>query len=74
MPVSDIYRQVTGRVGCDRDWIRIGKALATEYRARHPGQEPVEVERIIKNTTRMVKAYSTIEDPWIVDFVRQNID
>lgn len=73
MPISDLYREITGCGGTKNEWIRIGTAVAKEYRLRHNGQEPASVERAIGGTTRMVKAYSLIEDPWVRDFIRQMI-
>jgi hypothetical protein len=70
IPASDLFRQVTGRAGDKNDWNRVGRYLVKEFRTRHGGAEPSKVERMIDGTTRMVNAYSSIEDPWIVEFVR----
>lgn len=70
MPITDIYRSVTGKVGDKAAWMRIGAAVAKEYRKRNPDKKLVRVERLIDGTTRMVNVYSTTEDPWLVEFVQ----
>ena len=69
MPISDIVREVTGRHGTKKQLQALGKMLAREYRARHDGEDPPNSERFIDGTTRMVKAYSMIEDSWVRDTV-----
>jgi hypothetical protein len=70
IPVSDIYHKVTGRRGDSVEWQRLGTALSKEYRKRHDGQAPLKSERLLHGSTRMMNAYSPIEDPWIEDFAR----
>ena len=65
LPISDIVRDVTGRQGSKRELMALGKMLAKEYRERNGGTDPPEAERFIDGTTRMVKAYSMTEDPWV---------
>lgn len=71
-PISDLFRSITGRPGNKSSWIKIGAAVVKEYRKRHDGQSPAKMERFIDGTTRMVNAYSTTEDPWLVDFIKAN--
>ena len=47
-----------------------GRELAKDYRSHHDGQEPHRVEKTIDGTLRRVLAYSTDDDPWIVDCVK----
>lgn len=72
LPLSDIYRQVHGRQGGRAVLMKLGRDVAKEYRNRHEGQDPPECERFIDGTTRKVKSYSPVNDPWITDFVRQH--
>lgn len=55
MPISDLYRELTGCSGSKQEWMRVGAAVAKEYRQRHGGRDPAAVERAIDGTTRMVK-------------------
>lgn len=71
MPISDLFQEITGKRGTKSDWVRIGAAVAKEYRNVHPGKEPNKVERFVDGTTRNINAYSLIEDPWIRDFVEE---
>ena len=70
MPISDIYKHVSGQSGNKSSWMKVDGLVAKEYRERHKGEKPMQVERFIDGTTRLVNAYSLIEDPWIVDVVR----
>lgn len=74
VPVSDVVHHITGgsKRGIDNALLsRVGVAVAAEYRNRHIGDEPGLAERLVDGTTRMLKSYSTIEDPWVVDCVRR---
>lgn len=73
LPISDIVKEVTGRAATKNELLRLGKQLAQEYRTRHDGKQPMETERFIDGTTRMVKAYSMHMDPWINDFVKARL-
>lgn len=73
LPVSDIVREATGRNGTKQELLRLGRLLAAEYRRRHDGNQPDEAERYVDGTTRMVKSYSMISDPWIKNFVVNSI-
>lgn len=73
MPISDIVREATGRTATKQQLMRLGRLVASEYRARHDGKDPEEAERFIDGTTRMVKAYSMHSDPWIKEFVTENL-
>lgn len=73
IPISDIVREATGRTATKQQLMRLGKLVASEYRARHNGKDPEEAERFIDGTTRMVKAYSMHTDSWIKEFVRENM-
>lgn len=69
LPLSDICREVTGRAGTKTELMTLGRLVARAYRDRHCGADPPEVERCIDGTTRMVKAYSPADDPWVRDVV-----
>lgn len=69
LPLSDICREVTGRACTKTELMTLGRLVARHYRERHDGADPPEVERCIDGTTRMVKAYSPRDDPWIRDVV-----
>jgi hypothetical protein len=70
MSVSDLYHKTTGNRGNNAIWLKIGKALSKEYRRLHQGKPIPQVERRIDGTTRMINVYSTIEDPWIEEFIK----
>lgn len=69
LPISDVFREVTGRAGSRTELMTLGRLVSRTYSARHGGARPPEVERCIDGTTRMVKAYSPVDDPWIRDFL-----
>ncbi|RYE95186.1 MAG: hypothetical protein EOO77_43360 [Oxalobacteraceae bacterium] len=73
LPISDIFREVTGRSGTKAQLMSLGRLVSRAYSARHGGASPPEVERCIDGTTRMVKAYSPVDDPWIRDFVANSL-
>jgi prophage antirepressor-like protein len=69
MPVSDLWRELTGSIGKKSDHMRLGSVISAEYRRRHD-TAPMKVERFVDGTTRMVNAYSLRSDPWIREFAR----
>lgn len=73
MPISDIYRVVTGKVGKKEDWIRIGRLAAAEYRRRNGGRNPPQSERLIDGTTRLIYCYTGADsEAWLKDLILDN--
>jgi hypothetical protein len=71
MPISDIYRSVTGRAGTRAEWTAIGKLAAKAYREKNNGQSPPQAERFIDGASRWVNCYTQEDaDNWLTAIVR----
>lgn len=64
LPISDMYRRITGTVGNKGVWTNIGKYAAQVYRSLK-GREPEKVERFVDGTTRKVAAYEGSDVEWM---------
>lgn len=67
IPVSDIYKDLSGKPGNNRIWIQLGKELAKGYRLKY-NKEPSKLESFVDGKTRMINAYNTRDDPWISEY------
>jgi hypothetical protein len=64
LPVSDMYRKITGRPGNRQIWMAIGKYAAPIYRKMN-GRDPEKTERVIDGASRMVAAYEGHDEEWM---------
>lgn len=67
IPVSDIYKDISGKPGTPRIWIQLGKELAKGYRSKY-NKEPSKLESFVDGKTRMINSYNTRDDPWILEY------
>lgn len=73
VPVSDIYKDLTGKAGNPKIWMRLGKELAAAYRTKHD-KEPSKTESHVNGVTRMINAYNMTDDPWIYELCKRVIN
>lgn len=54
LPVSDIYKDLTGSVGNPKIWMALGRELVKGYRTKH-NKEPTKTESHVNGVTRMIE-------------------
>lgn len=68
LPISDVYREVTGRPGDRTKWIAIGKLAAALYRKMFK-KDPEKSERYIDGSSRQVSVYQGSDKEWLAPLI-----